>query len=72
MLFGFSSLFCLLASYFIVLPLREDAAIQLGARHGLRGGARPRAAQLHANGAVCGRAPGQQLAALVLHCGARS
>jgi hypothetical protein len=30
-LFGFSSLFCLLASYFIVLPLREDAAIALGA-----------------------------------------
>ncbi|KAI8464172.1 MAG: hypothetical protein J3K34DRAFT_492679 [Monoraphidium minutum] len=29
-LLGFSSLFCLLASYFIVLPLREDAAIALG------------------------------------------
>lgn len=30
MLAAFASLFCLLAAYFIVVPLREDAAIQLG------------------------------------------
>jgi len=29
-LYGSASLFCILASYFVVLPLREDAAITLG------------------------------------------
>ena len=36
MLLAFGSLLCLLASYFIVVPLREDAAIALGERRGGR------------------------------------
>ena len=35
-LLAFGSLLCLLASYFIVVPLREDAAIALGERRGGR------------------------------------